>query len=60
MTTINMPRHRLQALLLLLRRTLELISPEEIYRLNKDNLWRFYYNAARVETAEQEYREKPN
>lgn len=46
MATINMPRHRLQALLLLLRRTLEILPPMVIDDLFQDKQWRFYYKIA--------------
>lgn len=59
MTNINMPRHRLQALLMLLRRTMELLKPDAIYELNQDKQWKFYYMVA-MDRNEDRPKLKPN
>lgn len=41
-----MSKPRVQALLLLLRRTLELVPVEVYVKLRADRQWRFYYDVA--------------
>lgn len=51
----------LQSYMMLMSRTIDLLTDEEIMRLESDRKWRFYYQMALENKLKyQERREKPN
>lgn len=53
-------KYMFQSYLLLLRRTVELLDEETLFKLEKDRMWKFYRDSAIKYRARNEAEKKPN